>query len=120
MFVLVDANARIRRRVYGCSSDDGRVVGAYGRDVENHYGERLLSFATHCKLAPTNTFFSPPKDVMSHAHNGDRPIGRKRIYYVLTRQTHRSRLHDVTIHPQPPSRDKPDSDHNIVYVAVDV
>ena len=31
LFVLIDANARTGKRMTGC--DDGRVLGAYGRDL---------------------------------------------------------------------------------------
>ena len=44
---------------------------------------------------------------------------RKRIDYILTRQAHRSRVH-VKVHPRPTSRDKPDSDRNMVCVTVDL
>ena len=43
------------KRVMGCGDDESRVLGAYGRDVLNDNGKRLLSFATD-KLALTSTF----------------------------------------------------------------
>ena len=118
LFVLIDANARTGRRVAGCGDDESRVLGAYGRDARNDNGERLLSFATNCKLALTNTFFSTRKGGISHTHNGTSPNDRKRIDYILTRQVHRPRVHDVKVIPQPPPPAKADSDHNMMYIKV--
>ena len=73
LFVLTAAKAPTGWRVGGCGSDDGRALAAYGRDVKNDHGERLLSFATNCKLALTNTFFSPRKGGISHAPTVARP-----------------------------------------------
>ena len=119
LFVLMDANARTGKRVEGGGEDSGKVLGAYGRDVLNENGKRLLNFAANNKLALTNTFFSACKGGISHTHNG---IGSrndcKRIDYILTRQAHRPRVHDVKVHPQPPPPAKADSDHNIVYAKV--
>ena len=115
LFVLVDANARTGKGMEGC--DDDRVLGAYGRDELNDNGRRLLTFASDNKLAPTNTFFSTRKVGMSHTRKGiNSRNDRKRIDYILTRQSHR--LCDVTVHPQPPPPAKADSDHNIVCTMV--
>ena len=101
----------------GC--DDGRALGAYGRDELNNNGKRLLPLASDNKLALTNTFFSARKGGVSHTCNGiNSRNDRKRIEYVLTRQAHRSRVYDVKVHPQPPSPAKTDSDHNVVYAMV--
>lgn len=117
LFVLMDANARTGQRL-GCDDNENRVLGAYGRDLINDNGKRLLSFATNCKLALTNTFFSTRKGGISHTHNGTGPNDRKRIDYILTRQVHRTRVHDVKVVPQPPPPAKADSDHNIVHMKV--
>ena len=95
--------------------DEGREFGAYERDVIKKNGERLLSFAANCKLALINTFFSPrKKSGISYTHTGSRPNDRKRTDYIILRcQAHRSKVHVVKVHAQPPSRDKPDSDLNI-------
>ena len=91
----------------GC--DDGRVLGAYGRDELNNNGKRLLSLASDNKLALTNTFFSARKGGTSHTFNGiNSRNDRKRIDYILTRQAHRPRVYDVKVHPQPPSPAKAD------------
>lgn len=117
LFVLVDANARTGKRMEECG--DGRVLGAYGRDELNSNGKRLLAFASDNRLALTNTFFSARKGGISHTFNGiSSRNDRKRIDYILTRQAHRSRVHDVKVHPQPPPPAKADSDHNIVYAMV--
>ena len=106
IFVLMDANAR-----------------AYGRDELNNNGKRLLNFATDNKLAVTNTFFSTHKGGISHTYNGvigDRAGDFKRIDYILTRQAHRPRVHNVEVHPQPNRPIKADSDHNMVFATVDL
>lgn len=50
---------------------------------------------------------------MSHTFNGK---GLKRIEYILTRQSNRRLVHNVTVHPQP--NFLPCSDHNIVSARV--
>ena len=50
-----------------------------------------------------NTFLSARKAGISHTFNGiSSRNDQKRIDYILTRQAHRSRVHDVKVHPQPP------------------
>ena len=68
LFVLMDANAWTGKRMETC--DDGRMLGAYGRDELNNNGKRLLPFASDDKLAFTNTFFSARRGGVSHAFNG--------------------------------------------------
>ena len=117
LFVLVDANARTGKRMEGCG--DGRALGAYGRDELNSNAKRLLAFASDNRLALMNTCFSARKGGISHTFNGiSSRNDQKRIDYILTRQAHRSRVHDVKVHPQPPPPAKADSDHNIVYAMV--
>ena len=123
IFVLMDANARTGEKIEGERTEDDGVLGAYGRDELNDNGKRLLNFATDNKLAVTNTFFSTRKGGISHTYNGvigDRAGDFKRIDYILTRQTHPPRVHNVEVHPQPNWPIKADSDHNMMFAAVDL
>ena len=60
-----------------------------------------------------NTFFSTPKDGVSHTFNRR---GQKRIDYILRRQLDRKLVRNVTVHPQPSFLYI--SDHNIVSAPV--
>ena len=94
----MDANARTGLKIEGERTEDDGVLGAYGRDELNNNGKRLLNFATDSKLAVTNTFFSTRKGGLAHTYNGvigDRAGDIKRIDYILTRQAHRPRVHNV-------------------------
>ena len=73
-------------------------------------GTSLLRFAGDNKLALVNTFFSVPKGCTSRTFNGTRPADRKRIDFIITRQSHCKLVRNVTVHLQPHA----DSDHNIV------
>ena len=71
LFVLMDANARTGRREKGkVGSKDSKIIGAYGRDTLNDHRKLLLSFANSHDLALVNTFFSTPKDGVSHTLHG--------------------------------------------------
>ncbi|CAB1104344.1 unnamed protein product [Ectocarpus sp. CCAP 1310/34] len=59
LVVLMDANARTGRRREGCC--DAKIMGAYGRDIMNNNGERLLGLASDNQLSLTNTYFRTPK-----------------------------------------------------------
>ena len=123
LFALMDANARTGEKIEGERTEDDGVLGAYGRDELNNNGKRLLNFATDNKFAVTNTFFSTSKGGISHTYNGvigDRAGDYKRIDYILTRQQHRPRVHNVEAHPQPDRPIKADSDHNMVFATVDL
>ena len=110
LFVLMDANARTgRREKGGVGRKDSKILGAYSRDTLNDKGELLLSFANNHDLAIVDTFFSTPKNGVSHTFNGR---GKKHIDYILTRQRDRKLVRNVTVHPQPSFL--PISDHNIV------
>ena len=113
LFVLIDANARTGVRM---GKEDCKVIGAYGRDtrVSDSNGTSLLRFADDNKLALVNTFFSAPKGCTSRTFNGTRPADRKCIDYIITRQSHRKLVRNVTVHLQPHA----DSDHNIVCTRV--
>ena len=60
-----------------------------------------------------NTFFSTPKNRVSHTFNGR---GKTRIDYILTRQRDKKLVRDVVVYPQ--ALLKPISDHNIVAARV--
>ena len=114
VFVLMDANARTRRRgKRGVGSKDIKIFGAYGRDTLNDNGELLLPFANNHDLAIVNTFFSTPNGGVSRTFHGR---GKKRIDCILTRQRGRKLVRNVTVHPQPSFL--PISDHNIVSARV--
>ena len=100
MFVLIGANARTSVRV---GEEDCKVVGAYDRDtrVSDSNGTSLLRFAGDNKRALVNTFFSVPKGCTSRTFNSTRPLDRKRIDYIITRQPHRKLVRNVTVHLQP-------------------
>ena len=123
LFVPMDANARTGEKIEGERAEDDGVLGAYGRDELNNNGERLLKFATDNKLAVTNTLFSTRKGGISHTYNGvigDHAGDFKRIDYILTRQAHQPRVHNVEVHPQPNRPIKADSDHNMVFATVNL
>ena len=86
LFVLIDANVRTGVRMV---EEDCKVIGAYGRDtrVSDSNGTSLLLFAGDNKLALANTFFSAPKGCTSRTFNGTRPADRKRLDYIITRQS---------------------------------
>ena len=113
LFVLIDANARTGVCM---REEDCKVIGAYGRDtrVSDSNGTSLLRFAGDNKLALVNTFFSVPKGCTSRTLNGTRPADRKRIDYIITQQSHRKLVRNVTVHLQPHA----DSDHSIVSARV--
>ena len=96
--------------------EDCEVIGAYGRDtqVSDSTGTSLLRFSSDNKLALVNTFFSVPKGCTSRTFNGTRPADTKRINYIITRQSHRKLVRNVTVHLQPHA----DSNHNIVCARV--
>ena len=113
LFVLIYSNARTGVRM---GEEDCKVIGAYGRDirVSDSNGTSLLRFADDNKLALVNTFFSVPKGCTSRTFNGTRPADTKRIGYIITRQSHRKLVRNITVHLQP----RADSDHNIACARV--
>ena len=113
LFILVDANARTGVRM---GEEDCKVIGAYGRDtrVSDSNGTSLLRFAGDNKLALINTFFSVSKGCTFRTFNGTRSVERKHIDYIITRQSHRKLVRNVTIHLQPYA----DSHHTIVCARV--
>ena len=123
IFVLIDANARTDGKIEGERTEDDGVLGAYGRDELNDNGKNLLNFAADNKLAVTNTLFSMRKGGIWYTYNGvigDRAGDFKRIDYILTRQAHRLRVHNVGVHPQLNRPIKADSDRNMVFATVDL
>ena len=65
-------------------------------------------------LALVNISFSVPTGCTSRTFNGTRSADRKRLDYIITRQSHRKLVKNVTVHLQP----RTDSDHNIVCATV--
>ena len=120
--VLMDA--RTGEKIKGERTEDDGVLGAYGRAELNDNDKCLLNFATDNNLAVTNVlFFSTRKGGISHTYNGviaDRAGDFKCIDYIITHQAHRSRVHNVEVHPQQNRPTKADSDHNMVFAAVDL
>ena len=114
LLVLIDANARTGVRMG--EEENCKVIGAYGRDTRasDSNGTSLLRFAGDNKLALVNMLFSVPKGCTSRTFNGTRPADRKRIDYIITRQSHRKLVRNVTVHLQP----RAGSDHNIVCARV--
>ena len=74
--------------------EEGGDLGVRIVDTLNDDGERLRAFATYHGLALVNTFFSTPKNRVSHTFNGR---GRKRIDYILTRPRDRNLVRDVVV-----------------------
>ena len=76
------ARERVAVRVNGChyargkderrrlGSEECKVLGAYGRDMLNDNGERLLSFSVNHGLELLNAFFSTTKNTTSHTFIG--------------------------------------------------
>ena len=114
LFVLIDANARTGARMG--EEKDCKVIELYGRGtrVSDSNGTSLLPFTGDNRLALIHTFFSVPKGCTSRTFNGTRPANRKRIDYIITRQSHRTLVRNVIVHLQP----RADSDHNIVCARV--
>ena len=113
LFVLIDANAKTGVRM---GEEECKVIGAYGRDtlVSDSNGTSLLRFVGDNKLALVNTFVSVPKGCTPRTFNGTRPVDRKRIDDIITRQSHRKLVRNFIVHLQPHA----DSDHNIVCARV--
>ncbi|CAB1113440.1 unnamed protein product [Ectocarpus sp. CCAP 1310/34] len=65
LVVLMDANARTGRRRDGCC--DAKIMGAYGRDIMNNNGERLLGLAVY-KLAAFAESWWAIREVHSRDH----------------------------------------------------
>ena len=107
LFVLIDANARTGIRM---GEEDCKVIRAYGRDTwgSDSNGTSLLRFAGDNKFPLVNTSFSVPKGCTSRTFNGTRLADRKRFDCIITRQSHRKLVRNVTVHLQPYA----DSDHN--------
>ena len=71
LFVFMDADVRVGRRGGGkLGSEECKVLGAYGRDILNDNGERLLSFSANHGLALLNTFSNTAKNAALRTFNG--------------------------------------------------
>ncbi|CAB1117725.1 unnamed protein product [Ectocarpus sp. CCAP 1310/34] len=113
LVVLMDANARTGRRRDGCC--DAKIMGAYGRDIMNNNGERLLGLASDNQLSLTNTYFRTPKGGVQHTFQSSTKGKEKyRLDFILMRQTGRRFVRNVSVKRV----DFKDSDHNIVLTTV--
>ena len=95
------------------------MLGECGRGELNDNGKSLLTITSDKKLDLTNTFFSTSKGEVLHSFNDiNSRTDRKRIDYILTRQTHQPPVYDVKVHLHRPPPAKAHSDHNILYAMV--
>ncbi|CAB1112050.1 unnamed protein product [Ectocarpus sp. CCAP 1310/34] len=109
LVVLMDANARTGRRRDGCC--DAKIMGAYGRDIMNCNGERLLGLASDNQLSLTNTYFRTSKGGVQHTFQSSNKGKEKyRLDFILMRQTDRRFVRNVSVKRV----DFKDSDHNLV------
>ncbi|CAB1111436.1 unnamed protein product [Ectocarpus sp. CCAP 1310/34] len=113
LVVLMDANAGSDRRRDGCC--DAKIMGAYGRDIMNHNGERLLGLASDNQLSLTNTYFRTPKGGVQHTFQSSNKGKEKyRLDFILMRQADRRFVRNVSVKRV----DFKDSDHNLVLTTV--
>ncbi|CAB1117139.1 unnamed protein product [Ectocarpus sp. CCAP 1310/34] len=113
LVVLMDANARTGRRRDGCC--DAKIMGAYGRDIMNNNGERLLGLASDNQLSLTNTYFRTPKGGVQHTFQSSNKGKEKyRLDFILMRQADRRFVRNVSVKRV----DFKDSDHNLVLTTV--
>ncbi|CAB1108931.1 unnamed protein product [Ectocarpus sp. CCAP 1310/34] len=113
LVVLMDANARTCRRRDGCC--DAKIMGAYGRDIMNNNGERLLGLASDNQLSLTNTYFRTPKGGRQHTfQSSDKGKEKKRLEFIVMRQTDRRFVRIASVKRV----DFKDSDHNLVLTTV--
>ncbi|CAB1110175.1 unnamed protein product [Ectocarpus sp. CCAP 1310/34] len=113
LVVLRDANARTGRRRDGCC--DAKIMGAYGRDIMNNNGERLLGLASDNQLSLTNTYFRTPKGGVQHTFQSSNKGKEKyRLDFILMRQADRRFVRNVSVKRV----DFKDSDHNLVLTTV--
>ncbi|CAB1116131.1 unnamed protein product [Ectocarpus sp. CCAP 1310/34] len=113
LVVLMDANARTGRRRDGCC--DAKIMGAYGREIMNNNGERLLGLASDNQLALTNTYFRTPKGGGQHTfQSSNKGKDKYRLDFILMSQTARRFVPNVSVKRV----DFKDSDHNLVLTTV--
>ena len=94
--------SRTGKRGEGGGETDGKVLGAYGRDVLNENGKLLLGFAEDNKLGLLNTFFSTPKRGVSFTfQSANRGKGQARLDYILTKQADRRLVRALMSDPPP-------------------
>ena len=110
LFVLMDANASTGRRdKRGVRRKDKKLSVSTTKIVSTTSENYCCLSRNNHDLAYVNTFFSTPKGGVPQTFNGRR---KKRIDYILTRQSDRKLVGNVTVYPQPSFL--PISDHNIV------
>jgi len=112
---LVCVCADGRQRADGDEDGErGRMgLGEEGRNELNNNGRLLLTFAKEIRLALLITF-PTRRGGTWHTCNGVSGNERWRLVYILSRQTHRNRVSNITVIPQPERPAKADSDHNMV------
>ena len=87
LYVLIDGNARLGKRLPDCDQAMKDIVGNFGRDILNDNGQRLLQLCSDTELAINNTFF-----LKGFTHTFEGPSRKNAakshwcIDYVLTRQ----------------------------------
>ena len=83
--------------------------------MEGTPGSLTATEARFCGLRVTRSLPSSTRSCpSSRTFNGTRPADRKRLDYIIMRQSHRKLVRNVTVHLQP----RTDSDHNIVSTTV--
>ena len=72
LFILMDADARTRRRGGGkLGSEECNVLEVYGRDTLKDNGQQLLSCSANHGLALLNAFFSTAKNAIFARSTGE-------------------------------------------------
>lgn len=82
--VAMGANARTGWRRDGCR--DVEILGAYGREIMNGKGRRLLGLAADNQFSLINSYFSTPKGGVQHTlQSPNKGKGKCRLNYILMR-----------------------------------
>ena len=90
-------------------------MGAYGRDMMNNNGERLLGLAEDNQLSLINTYFRTPKGRVQHTfQSSNKGKEKHRLDFILLRQTDRRFVRNASVKRV----DFKDSDHNLVHTTV--
>ena len=91
-------NAQTGERIDG----EGKgTIGEHERNKLNDNGRVLPTSATGDRLAVLNTFFDRRRGGIWHTYNGPSGSERKCLDFILTRQSHRRRVSNMEVVPQP-------------------